>query len=76
MVAYAKLKELCEHTVRIGPSLYRIQQLHTRDIINVYLGLQYHNQPFPIHLDTQHRSREYQFTYRRLPLSVSSPVHL
>ena len=53
-----------ERTVWIGPGLYRIQQLHTRDIVDVNLCLQYHNQPLSIHLDAQDRSWENEFTYR------------
>jgi hypothetical protein len=53
-----------ERTIWIGPSFYRIQQLHTRDIIDINLSLEDHNQSLPIHLDAQDRSREDEFTYR------------
>jgi hypothetical protein len=45
-------RQLRGRTIRIGSSFNSIQQLHTRDIIDINLGFKNHNQPLSIHLDT------------------------
>lgn len=62
-------------TVRVWTRLYRMQQLHCRDVVDVYLGIQHHDQPFPIHLDAQHRSGKDELADGRLPLLSQLPSH-
>ena len=38
-------------TIRIRACVKRMQELHGRNIVNIYLQFEHDNQPFPVHPD-------------------------
>ena len=61
-------------TIWIGSGLDGMQQLHCRDVIDVYLVLEHDDQSLPVHLDSQNGGRKNELADSGLSLALDDTV--